>query len=56
MQGVKRRADLHFASEPGLRDAFAGLTGEREGVKVEEMARRVSVSLNKVTQVCANLG
>ena len=48
MQGVKRRADLHFASEPGLRDAFAGLTGEREGVKVEEMARRVSVSLNKV--------
>ena len=49
MQGVKRRAHLHLASEPGLRDAFAGLTGEREGVTVEEMARRVAVSLNKVS-------
>ena len=49
-QGVKRRALLHFASEPGLKDAFAGLTGEKEGgVKVEEMARRVAASLNKVS-------
>ena len=41
---------MHFASEPGLRDAFAGLTGEKEGVTVEEMARRIAVSLNKVSK------
>ena len=41
---------MHFASEPGLRDAFAGLTGDKEGVTVEEMAGRIAVSLNKVSR------
>ena len=41
---------MHFASEPGLRDAFAGLTGEKEGVTVEDMAGRIAVSLNKVSE------
>ena len=39
---------MHLASEPGLRDAFLGLSGEKTGVTVEGMAARVADSLNKV--------
>ena len=39
---------MHLASEPGLRDAFLGLSGEKTGVTVEGMAARVADSLSKV--------
>ncbi len=47
LEGVKKRAHLHFASEPGLTDAFQGLTGE-EDTSVEDMANMLAHSLQRV--------